>query len=71
MRLSHLILIGVAVMPAAAAAQPVPANDRVAIEKIVAKQADAWNRHDMHAFVADMTPDVDWINIVGMHWQGA
>ena len=20
--------------------------------------------------VAGMTPDVDWINIVGMHWQG-
>jgi len=24
----------------------------------------------MHAFVADTTPDVDWANIVGMHWEG-
>jgi uncharacterized protein (TIGR02246 family) len=31
---------------------------------------DAWNRHDMDAFVADTTPDADWINVVGMHWKG-
>lgn len=70
MRLYPLILSGAAVMPAAAIAQPIASTDRIAIESIVAKQAAAWNRHDMHAFVADMTPDVDWINIVGMHWQG-
>lgn len=54
---------------AVASAAAAPA-DRAAIERIVADQAKAWNRHDMHAFAADMTPDVDWINIVGMHWQG-
>ena len=70
MRLFHLILSGAAIMPAVAIAQPVASPDRIAIESIVTRQADAWNRHDMHAFVADMTPDVDWINIVGMHWQG-
>ena len=57
-------------MSTAVAAQPVASSDRIAIEQIVARQAEAWNRHDMHAFVADMAPDVDWINIVGMHWQG-
>ena len=57
-------------MPAIAVAQPVASTDRIAIERIVARQAEAWNHHDMHAFVADMTLDVDWINIVGMHWQG-
>lgn len=69
MRFSHLVLSGVVAMPAVAA-QPVASTDRVAIERIVARQAEAWNRHDMHAFVADMMPDVDWINIVGMHWRG-
>jgi hypothetical protein len=24
----------------------------------------------MDAFVADTTPNVDWVNIVGMHWEG-
>ncbi len=24
----------------------------------------------MDAFVAETTPDVDWINVVGMHWKG-
>ena len=24
----------------------------------------------MEAFVADTVPDVDWINVVGMHWTG-
>ena len=24
----------------------------------------------MEAFVADTMPDVDWINVVGMHWKG-
>jgi uncharacterized protein (TIGR02246 family) len=24
----------------------------------------------MDAFVADTMPEVDWINVVGMHWKG-
>jgi hypothetical protein len=24
----------------------------------------------MDAFVADTMPDLDWINVVGMHWKG-
>jgi len=49
---------------------PVPAPDEAAIRAILDRQTDAWNRHDMEAFVADTTPDVDWINVVGMHWKG-
>jgi uncharacterized protein (TIGR02246 family) len=48
----------------------VPASDEAAIRAILDRQTDAWNRHDMEAFVADTMPDVDWINVVGMHWQG-
>lgn len=31
---------------------------------------DAWNGHDMKAFVSYMTDDVEWVNVVGMWWKG-
>jgi len=46
----------------------VPAADEAAIRAI--RQTGAWNRHDTETFVADAMPDVDWINVVGMHWKG-
>ena len=49
---------------------PVAAADEAEIRAILDRQTDAWNRHDMDAFVADAMPDVDWINVVGMHWKG-
>ena len=49
---------------------PVSVADEAAIRAILDRQTDAWNRHDMDAFVADAMPDVDWINVVGMHWKG-
>jgi uncharacterized protein (TIGR02246 family) len=48
----------------------VAADDAAAIRAILARQKDAWNKHDMDAFVADTMPDVEWINVVGMHWKG-
>ncbi len=49
---------------------PVSASDEAAIRAIIDRQTVAWNNHDMGAFVADATPDVDWINVVGRHWKG-
>jgi uncharacterized protein (TIGR02246 family) len=49
---------------------PALAADEAAIRAILDRQTDAWNKHDMEAFVADTMPDVDWINVVGMHWRG-
>jgi len=57
-------------MSATSSASAVSAEDAAAIRAILDRQGDAWNRHDMDAFVADATPDVDWINVVGMHWKG-
>jgi uncharacterized protein (TIGR02246 family) len=57
-------------MPAVSVADPVSTADATAIRAVIDRQIDAWNRHDMEAFVADTTPDVDWINIVGVHWRG-
>jgi uncharacterized protein (TIGR02246 family) len=48
----------------------VSAADEAAVRAIIDRQTDAWNKHDMDAFVADAMPDVDWINVVGMHWKG-
>jgi uncharacterized protein (TIGR02246 family) len=48
----------------------VSAADEAAVRAIIDRQTDAWNKHDMDAFVADATSDVDWINVVGMHWKG-
>jgi uncharacterized protein (TIGR02246 family) len=57
-------------MPVISSAEPLPAADANAIRAVIDRQADAWNRHDMDAYLADTTPDVDWVNIVGMHWEG-
>jgi len=57
-------------MSATSSASAVSAEDAAAIRAILDRQGDAWNRHDMDAFVADTMPDVDWINVVGMHWKG-
>ena len=57
-------------MTTTTAAPSLSTADRAAIERVFAHQAEAWNRHDMHGFAADMTPDADWINVVGMHWHG-
>ena len=51
-------------------ASSVSAADEAAVRAIIDRQTDAWNKHDMDAFVADAMPDLDWINVVGMHWKG-
>ncbi len=51
-------------------AAPVSAADSAAIATVLDHLTEAWNVHDMDAFVAETTPDVDWVNVVGMHWKG-
>ena len=57
-------------MPAASSSSSVAADDAAAIRALLDKRRDAWNRHDMDAFVADLTPDIEWINVVGTRWKG-
>ncbi len=57
-------------MPAASSLSSVAADDAAAIRALLDKRRDAWNRHDMDAFVADLMPDIEWINVVNMHWKG-
>jgi len=46
------------------------AKDRAAIEKTVANFADAWNKHDAHAFALTFAEDADFTNVLGAQAQG-
>lgn len=34
------------------------------------RHARSWNADDVAAMFEDTAPDLHWINVVGMHWQG-
>jgi uncharacterized protein (TIGR02246 family) len=46
------------------------AVDHALIRRIPEHFERAWNTHDMGAFADLLADDVEWINIVGMHWRG-
>ena len=37
---------------------------------IAAEWQAAWNAHDMARMAALLTPDVDFVNVLGSHWKG-
>jgi uncharacterized protein (TIGR02246 family) len=55
---------------AGAQATTVPEKDAAEIRAELQGMQDAWNRHDMKAFVSCMSDDVEWVNVVGMWWKG-
>ncbi|RYD58119.1 MAG: SgcJ/EcaC family oxidoreductase [Sphingomonadales bacterium] len=70
------ILLGAAVMAPAATlpgiseATVAKGNLRRRVEQVVERYGAAWNSSDMTAMAALYTPDVHWVNVVGMHWKG-
>ncbi len=64
-----LVLAASTALPMRAQHAP-PDADATAIKAIITRMDEDWNRHDMKAWTADMTDDVEWINIVGMQWKG-
>ncbi len=40
------------------------------IEKVLAALPESWNRHDMVAYASQFSENADFVNILGMHWQG-
>ena len=48
----------------------VPDVDATQIHAALNGMDDAWNRHDMTAFVSYAAEDVEWVNVVGMWWKG-
>ncbi len=68
-----LALTGIAPVVALAGASKAasPKNDLARrVRRVVDLYAAAWNSNDMTAMAALYTPDVHWVNVVGMHWQG-
>ena len=54
-------------VPHGAAAQSL---DEAAIREVQVQQAEAWNRHDAHAYAALFSDDGDVVNVVGWWWKG-
>ena len=46
------------------------AKDEEEIQKVLAQQAEAWNRHDAKAFSLVFAEDADFTNVVGMSAHG-
>jgi hypothetical protein len=40
------------------------------VKSVMASLAESWNRHDVTAFAAALRDDADFVNVIGMHWQG-
>ena len=40
------------------------------VERLARAYEAAWNAADMTALAALNAPEVHWVNVVGMHWQG-
>jgi hypothetical protein len=49
---------------------PLSADDEKALRQVIRGFEEAWNTHDMKAFAKLLRDDVEWVNIVGMHWKG-
>ena len=47
-----------------------PASDEAAIRQTVARMTTNWQNHRFADMATYTTPDVTWVNIVGMHWRG-
>ena len=51
-------------------ATSLPEQDAAQIRAALKGMDDAWNRHDMQAFVSYMADDAEWVNVVRMRWKG-
>ena len=45
-------------------------EDDQAVRKVVTGIEEAWNAHDMKAYGDLLREDIEWVNVVGMHWRG-
>lgn len=54
----------------AAINETIASEEELSIRKTIAGIEEAWNTHDMKAYGDLLTEDVQWVNVVGMHWRG-
>jgi uncharacterized protein (TIGR02246 family) len=65
-RSSALLLLVLSTLDCAKAPPPAEAT----IRETLARQAEAWNRHDARAWVAPFSDDAEFVNILGTTLQG-
>lgn len=46
-----------------------PASDETAIREVVHKIGENWSNHQFQDMATYTTPDVSWVNIMGMWWR--
>ena len=71
--LSHILLLVITMTLSKTSfgqASALAEQDAAQIHAALQGMNDAWNRHDMTAFVSYMADDVEWVNVVGMWWKG-
>ena len=56
--------------PTPAVAGTLTAEDDKAVRKVITGFEDGWNAHDMKAIAKLLREEVEWVNVVGMHWRG-
>jgi uncharacterized protein (TIGR02246 family) len=65
-----LPLLGASPMPTSSSPLATPTPIEPAVAALLRVMEDTWNASDMDAMFAVATPDIHWVNVVGMHWQG-
>ena len=65
-----LLPLATLLLAAGPACAQAPTPDEVAIRQTVARMTANWQNHHFADMAAYTTPDVTWVNIVGMHWRG-
>ena len=40
------------------------------VARLLKVMEDSWNASDIELMFSTATPDIHWVNVVGMHWQG-
>ena len=57
-------------LPAGYSAAKLSKEDDEGVRRLVGGIVTTWNTHDMAAFSGLLREDVEWVNVVGMHWRG-
>ncbi|RSK46866.1 SgcJ/EcaC family oxidoreductase [Hymenobacter rigui] len=65
-----LLLPAALLLATAAPAQTLPAPDDQAVRAVVDHIVLNWNNHQYQDMATYTTPDVHWVSMVGMWWQG-
>lgn len=66
-RLAYLLLFIASLSPVLGQTAP---SEEKAVRATLQAMLRSWTNHNYDDIASWTTPDVDWVNIVGMHWQG-